>query len=459
MIKKYPILLKVINDTYDLILIDEYQDTNKEIVDTFINFIGNGKTIIGLFGDDMQAIYKDGVGNVEQYVEEDKIAKIQKSDNFRCSKQVINFLNIIREDLKQEIALKESENIEERQGSVKLYYKIDCTKPALHSRNNQEEKENYINNLDSFLNAVINQVKTEEKEYKILLLSNSALSKKLHFENLYNIFVDKNIEVKDEIEKLCTKLGWLDLAEMYLYFNDEQYKNHNRLIHCLKQNKYLIEKQEDKTKVVNVFQQIEPERHSISQVLELLVKNKMYNKSENREEEIEFMKDKIEKSKFNKELIEFINNYKKNNSLSKMEKAGITITQEDFDYYKILMNDIKFYKRIVKENIKFSEIVNYKKYLDEKLQYLTMHKTKGTSIENVIVVLDEYFWGTYDFEKLIRNEDSSTLENTRKLFYVACSRAKKDLVIVRVIKPEEEAELLKYFNEDICHIFKYRKDK
>jgi len=138
MIKKYPILLKVINDTYDLILIDEYQDTNKEIVDTFINFIGNGKTIIGLFGDDMQAIYKDGVGNVEQYVEEDKIAKIQKSDNFRCSKQVINFLNIIREDLKQEIALKESENIEERQGSVKLYYKIDCTKPALHSRNNQE---------------------------------------------------------------------------------------------------------------------------------------------------------------------------------------------------------------------------------------------------------------------------------------------------------------------------------
>ena len=49
MIKKYPILLKIINDTYDLILIDEYQDTNKEIIDTFINFVGNGKTIIGLF--------------------------------------------------------------------------------------------------------------------------------------------------------------------------------------------------------------------------------------------------------------------------------------------------------------------------------------------------------------------------------------------------------------------------
>ena len=453
MIKKYPILLKIINDTYDLILIDEYQDTNKEIVDTFINLIGNGKTVIGLFGDDMQAIYKDGIGNVEKYVEEGKITKIQKIDNFRCSQQVIDFLNLIRQDLKQEIALKENETIEERQGSVKLYYKIDNTKPALYSRDNQKEKENYMNNLDSFLNTVMNHLKTKDKEYKILLLSNSALSKKLHFEDLYNIFADKYIEVKDEIEKLCTKLGWLDLAEMYLYFNDEQYKNHNKLIHCLKQNKYIIEKQEDKTKVVNVFQKIEPEQYTISQVLELLVKNKMYNKSENRDEEIKFMKNKIEESKSNKELIEFSNSYKNNNTLSKLEKSGIAIPQEDFDYYFNLMKDIEFYKKIVNEDIKFLEIINYKKYLDEKLEYLTMHKTKGSSIENVIVVLDEYFWGAYNFEKLIRNKESSTLENTRKLFYVACSRAKKDLVIIRVIKSEEEAELLKYFNEDICQIY------
>lgn len=83
-----------------------------------------------------------------------------------------------------------------------------------------------------------------------------------------------------------------------------------------------------------------------------------------------------------------------------------------------------------------------------------MHKTKGSSIENVIVVLDEYFWREYDFEKLIRNEKSSTLENTRKLFYVACSRAKKNLVIVRLIRPEEEEELLRYFDKDICQIRK-----
>lgn len=453
MIKKYPILLKIINDTYDLILIDEYQDTNKEIIDTFINFVGNGKTIIGLFGDDMQAIYKDGIGNVEKYIEEGKITKIQKADNFRCSQQVINFLNIIRQDLKQEIALKENENINERQGSVQLYYKIDNKKPALYSRDNREEKEEYMNNLDSFLNSVMNYLNAKDKKYKVLLLSNSALSKKLHFENLYNIFADKYIEVKDEIERLCTKLGWLDLAEMYLYFGDNQYKNHNKLIHCLKQNNYIIETQEDKANIVNIFQKIEPEKYTISQVLDLLVKNKMYNESENRDEEIELMNRKIEENKSNKKLIEFSDNYKNNSTLTKMEKAGITITQEDFDYYFNLMKDIEFYKRIVSENIKFSEIINYKKYLDEKLEYITMHKTKGSSIENVIVVLDEYFWGAYNFEKLIKNEEGSTLENTRKLFYVACSRAKKDLVIIRIIKSEEEEYLLKYFSKDTCQIY------
>lgn len=160
------------------------------------------------------------------------------------------------------------------------------------------------------------------------------------------------------------------------------------------------------------------------------------------------MKRKIIESKSDKKLIEFINNYKTNNTFSKMEKAGIQITQEDFDYYSTLMKELDFNKKATEENVKFSEIINYKKYLDEKLNYLTMHKTKGSSIENVIVILDEYFWGAYNFGKLIKNESNSTLDNTKKLFYVACSRAKKDLIIIRIIKSEEE-DLLNYFKNDM----------
>ena len=32
---------------------------------------------------------------------------------------------------------------------------------------------------------------------------------------------------------------------------------------------------------------------------------------------------------------------------------------------------------------------------NEETEYITMHKTKGSSIENVIVVMDECFWKEY----------------------------------------------------------------
>ena len=79
-------------------------------------------------------------------------------------------------------------------------------------------------------------------------------------------------------------------------------------------------------------------------------------------------------------------------------------------------------------------------YLEEETEYITMHKTKGTSIQSVIVVMDEFFWTDYDFG-LIYNpvaEKVGKQAKSEKLIYVACSRAKKDLVCIRVLTADEE---------------------
>lgn len=456
LIKKYPKLVKIINDKYDLILIDEYQDTNKEVLDTFINYVSNEKTVIGLFGDEMQAIYKDGIGDVNKFVLDGKIKKIQKMDNFRCSQQVVNFLNAIRSDLKQEIVLKNDEKIEDRQGKVRVYYKIYDSKP--NSRAGREEKEKYNSLLDLTVNEVVQDIGYADNKYKVLLLSNGALSKKLHFEKLYNIFSEKYVEVKDEIEKKATTMGWFDLVEMYLYFKDEQYKNHNELVKVLKRNGFIISNQKDKNAILNVFNQIDPNTYKIKDVFDILDKNNMYKKelNENRNSDIKYMKAQIKVFEKDKDLKTFIDNYSKGfTTITKIRKAEIDITQEDFENYRSDMIDFNFYKNILEEDIKFSEIIQYKKYLDEKLQYLTMHKTKGSSLDNVILILDEYFWITdYNFEKMIKKEESTTLENSNKLFYVACSRAKQDLTIIRIIKPDEESVFLQFFNKDICEVKK-----
>ena len=78
-----------------------------------------------------------------------------------------------------------------------------------------------------------------------------------------------------------------------------------------------------------------------------------------------------------------------------------------------------------------------------------MHKTKGAGIENVLVVLDEYFWNQYKFQF---NQDSTEpncafTSPNMKLFYVACSRTIKNLTVVKVVTSDEEKYLLATFPE------------
>ena len=83
---------------YPIILIDEYQDSFKTIIDKFKNyFISLGKLPqFGFFGDSWQTIYKTNkaVGKIEN----ENIFDINKIVNFRSCPEIIKCLNKIRQD-------------------------------------------------------------------------------------------------------------------------------------------------------------------------------------------------------------------------------------------------------------------------------------------------------------------------------------------------------------------------
>ena len=87
-----------------------------------------------------------------------------------------------------------------------------------------------------------------------------------------------------------------------------------------------------------------------------------------------------------------------------------------------------------------------------------MHKTKGTSIPSVIVVMEEYFWNEYDFSLLYKTTDESKRDKAKrsqKLIYVACSRAKYNLICTKVLTSDELPAFLQCFPDaelvdDIC---------
>ena len=77
-----------------------------------------------------------------------------------------------------------------------------------------------------------------------------------------------------------------------------------------------------------------------------------------------------------------------------------------------------------------------------------MNKTKGTSIPSVIVVMEEYFWNEYDFSLIYSQSiegKSKKRNDSQKLIYVSCSRAKNNLICIRVLVKDELNDFLKAF--------------
>src|SRR5665647_253497 len=273
--EKYGLLTKIISDKYDFIFIDEYQDTNEKIIKLFLTLLPqNHKTTIGLFGDSMQGIYDDGIGDINIPIIENELVRINKEDNFRCSQEVIDFINVIRiDDIEQKLALKKDENAAFRKGGVELYYSIYGKKPNAFSPT--EEK-------DQYLSALNNLIQTAKKDFdftntKILMLTNKSVSIEVGFVNIYSIFSDRYIEVKEEIEKELSKIQISDIVELCRLY---QQKNYNPLLVYLKKNGFQIKSVQDKKLISDHFEYLLNSDISLEQALNYSFDNKLTRKSE-----------------------------------------------------------------------------------------------------------------------------------------------------------------------------------
>ena len=444
---KFGLLGKIVQDKFDFIFIDEYQDTNEGIIDIFLNKIPNNKkSVIGLFGDSMQAIYEDGIGDVESYISSGRLKKITKEDNYRCSQQVIGFINQIRNDkLEQQVAFKvvndDIETIEDRQGIVKLFYSIYDEKPTAFS--GIDLKANYLNAL----NKLIKMAQDDLEDSKCLMLTNKSISAELEFKNLYDVFNNRFSEVNEKIEKDLTRLQLFDLAALCNAFTMAP-KNYNFIISELKKSGFAIKSIADKSRISEVFQHLTNNDFGLHEALlfsfdkQILKKADKYSEYINRKDI--FLAEILTNNVYQNFKIQYTNG---NNTLSRISAVLTDITEEEFKENERIFKKERFYNDLFSNRIKFKEVLNYYCFLNEESPYITMHKTKGSGINNVLVVLDEYFWSKYNFKTIFDPLESDIAKklNNQKLFYVACSRAKRNLTCVKLISSDEEANINTYF--------------
>lgn len=112
-------LQKVVRDGFPFILIDESQDTNKHVMSAMFDFqaANKGSVAIGLFGDMMQRIYSDGDADLGLNLPIDW-ATPKKKLNFRCPRRIIKLLNKIRDATDKQIQVPCSKAVD---GVVRLF--------------------------------------------------------------------------------------------------------------------------------------------------------------------------------------------------------------------------------------------------------------------------------------------------------------------------------------------------
>lgn len=438
LIKKYPLLSKMIADRYDYIFIDEYQDTNADIVCDLIHVSQNSELTLCLFGDSMQSIYSDGVGDVDMFIG-DSLISIPKPDNYRCAYEVISFVNPLRLDgLEQEVAFKtnakgEIETEKSRHGFAKVLYSICEQKPNSHS--SEEEKATYQSKIDSLI--------TKAKEYcptaKILMLTNKAIAEKNHFQNLYKVFDDRYYDVGDHMEKDLSSIQVLEFCDICNAYLRGDY---NSLIKSIRSNGYVIRSLSDKKIINDIMESIVTNDNlSMWKAIELASEKKLIKLSDSCINKIERERAFVEQYSNDEFYQKFRKLYLDGNNTFNKIKDMIDISSEDiFDDWESIYKKERFINELLSTNLKFIEALNYSKYLAEETEYITMHKTKGSSIQNVIVVMDEFFWNEYKFSSLYFPESDTNADrvnNSKKLIYVACSRAVSGLVCVKVLTADE----------------------
>ncbi len=92
-----PLMQRILIRKYPILLVDEVQDTQKDLVDAFLAVQGehSKEFCLGLFGDDMQRIYSDGKTGLAEAIPNDW-AKPAITVNHRCQKRIVRLINMIR---------------------------------------------------------------------------------------------------------------------------------------------------------------------------------------------------------------------------------------------------------------------------------------------------------------------------------------------------------------------------
>ena len=448
MFSKYKKLCDILSNTANYIFVDEYQDTSPLVVKILLEHLEKSTrtNIVGFFGDSMQAIYDSGVGNIDFY----GLEKIQKNLNRRNPQKVINLANKFRSDgLVQipsgDVDAPNMNNGNVIQGVVKFIYG-DGINHLENLRNSKLYKD-----LEFDISKKTKELRLTHKLNaemagfsKLFELYNSDLFVKL-ITNIKkkisaNELVDKGKSFEELVEEAKIVFGKggpliIDIVkstpELLAIYNRIKTFSFEEVISKSKINKDSLLAY--KFNGLNNRYEAGTDRDRILKRLDLIYELLELYKIGKHNEFLRITRFKITSSDDKITLSKIMTEISANDTtigrvIELAERTGL-ISKDDL--FTSFIENKGCYLWLRLEKLPFQEYVNSVAYLREYVSVITQHKVKGSEYENVLVLLDNGRWNQYNFNTIFgKGSANENVQNrTKKLFYVAITRAMKNLIV------------------------------
>lgn len=417
MIVDNELLQKIIAQQYPFFMIDESQDTKKELIAAFFEIERNvdDNFTLGLFGDQKQRIYTDGEERIVEIIPQEWEKPI-KEMNYRCAKRIVELANKIGCQI--DVYAKQSPRDNAPEGTVRLFLiknKDDLNKIELESKVIQMM-------ADITGDQMWNRDATN---VKVLILEHMMAARRLGFAEFF--------DVMHEVDKYKQTLLQGLVSDMDIF---------TKLIFPLVENVL----KNDNLSALNLLKLYSP-------LLRELPQNKAFQILDKCKKVIDILANMDFNVVTIRELITYVcttHIFVVPEILKRASKMVLNdLTEDDKEDMDIVCSWIKVMDLPVNQIKRFDDYVNRRTMFD------THQGVKGLEFERVLVVIDdnESRGFLFSYDKLlgvkslsdgdIKNKETgkeTSMERTTRLFYVTCTRARNSLAIVMYTNAPETAK-------------------
>ena len=383
-----PTMQDILTSKYPILLIDESQDTKKELIDALLIVCEKygEKFIVGMFGDTMQKIYNDGKDNLAKCIPDNWVKPV-KIMNHRSAKRIVTLANSIRSSVDDQ---KQQARSDAEEGTVRLF--------ITSKSNNKEYVEKRV--AEMMVQDTGDIGWNDEEDYKSLILEHHMAASRFGFSELYMPLSNS--------KKFDTSLREGSIPELSIL---------SKLVFPL-----LVAYQSGNDfEVAKIIRKNSPLLNK-----ELLMKLWNDGKVPTCLEVLKSIRD------------------------TGLFKVGNRVDEVLADYSQDENEKITALRTAL--SAPFYELERYALYVSDNTRFATHQGVKGLEFPRVMVILDDAqargFLFSYEKlfgvkaqsdtdEKNAHDGKDTSITRTARLFYVACTRAKKSLAIVAYTENEE----------------------